>query len=96
VAFRVGVEKVIGAGIILVHASLDEAHPQHTGVKIKVLLRRTSNGRDMVKSYDGSHSRYPRPSAARPLSQMRSAFGLKERQFEIAVLVGRRLQTAAP
>jgi hypothetical protein len=54
-AFRVGVEKVVGAGIILVHAALDEAHPEHAGIEIEVLLRRAGDGGDMMKSSDGLH-----------------------------------------
>jgi hypothetical protein len=54
-AVGVRVEKVVGAGIVLVHASLNEPHPEHTGVEIDVLLRWARNGRDMMKSSDGLH-----------------------------------------
>ena len=48
--FRVGVEKVVGAGIILVHTFLHEPHPENAGVKIQVLLGRTRDGCDVMKS----------------------------------------------
>jgi hypothetical protein len=54
-AFGVGVEKVVGAGIVLVHASLDQAHPEHARVEIQVLLGRPGNGRDMMKSLNVFH-----------------------------------------
>jgi hypothetical protein len=55
VAFRVRIEKMIGARIILVNALLHQPHPEDTGVKIEVLLRRASDGSDVVKSTDVLH-----------------------------------------
>ena len=51
----VGVEEVIGAGIVLVDAALDEAHAEDAGVEIEVFLRRAGDGGDVVKTVDGMH-----------------------------------------
>ena len=54
-ALGVGVEEVIGARVVLVDALLHEAHAEHAGVEVEVLLRRAGDGGDVVKSVDGSH-----------------------------------------
>ena len=38
--FGVGVEKMVGAGIVLVDALFDETHPEDAGVEIEILLSR--------------------------------------------------------
>ena len=50
VTFRIGVEEVVRAGIVLVDAPFDQAHPENPGVKVEVLLRRPGNGGDVVKA----------------------------------------------
>ena len=40
VPFGVRVEQMVGAGIVLVDAPLDQAHAEHARVEIQVLLRR--------------------------------------------------------
>ena len=51
----VGVEKVISAGIVLVHAPLHEPHAENACVKIQVLLRRPGDGGDVMKPVDRVH-----------------------------------------
>ena len=53
--FGVGVEQVVGAGVVLVDASLDQAHAEDSGIKVEVFLRRTGNRGDVVKAVDGGH-----------------------------------------
>ena len=50
--FGVGVEQVIGAGIVLVDALLDEPHAQDAGVEVEILLRRAGNRGDVVQPVD--------------------------------------------
>ena len=54
-SFRVGIEQVIGAGIVLVDALLDEPHAEHAGVEVEVLLRRSGDGRDVMQAVDALH-----------------------------------------
>ena len=54
-ARRVRVEEVIGAGVVLVDASLDEPHPQDTRVERQVLLRMAGDRRDVVDAADRFH-----------------------------------------
>ena len=49
-AFGVGVEKMIRAGIVLVDALLDETHPEDAGVEIEILLSRTGDGSNVMES----------------------------------------------
>ncbi len=56
VAFGVGVEQMVGAGIILVDALFDETHPEDAGVEIEILLRGTSDGSDVMKTGDFFHA----------------------------------------
>jgi hypothetical protein len=96
-AVRVGIEKVVGAGVILIHAALDEAHPEDAGVEIEVLLRRTGDGRDMMKSSNGLHraSGIIAPRATKRYGKcVRPA--LKKRRFESAGYLAAAGQTAAP
>src|SRR5262249_36390456 len=58
-AFRVRVEQVIRAGIVLVDRLLDEPHPENACVEIEVFLRRTGNGGDGMKSVDALHGASP-------------------------------------
>ena len=44
-ALGVGIEQVIGARIVLVDAALDQAHAEHAGVEVEVLLRRSRRSR---------------------------------------------------
>ena len=54
-SFRVGVEKMIRARIILVDAFFYEPQAEDTGIEIEIFLRRPSDGRDVVDSADGFH-----------------------------------------
>ena len=67
---RVRVEEMISAGIVLVHASLHEPHPEHAGIKIEILLRGSSDRRDVMKSVDGVHREHHRAAGERALLQM--------------------------
>ena len=53
--FRVGIEEMVGSGIVLVDAPLDETHSEHAGVEIQVLLRRPRDRRDVMQSVDAIH-----------------------------------------
>ncbi len=46
---RVGIEQVVRARVVLVDALLDQAHAEHAGVEVQVLLRRSGDGGDVVK-----------------------------------------------
>ena len=46
----VGVEQMVGAGVILVHAALDQAHAQDAGIEVEVLLRRPGDRRDVMQT----------------------------------------------
>jgi hypothetical protein len=48
--FCVGIEEVIGAGIVLVDAFLDQPHPENASVEIEVLLRRPGDRGDVVET----------------------------------------------
>ena len=50
--FRVGVEKMVGAGIILVDALLNQPHPEDAGVEIEIFLSRPGDRSDVMKSGD--------------------------------------------
>ena len=56
VAFGVRVEEVIGAGIVLVDAALDEAHPEDAGVEVEVFLGGPGYRRDVVQPFDSIHT----------------------------------------
>ncbi len=47
---RVRIEEVIRARVVLVDAFLDQAHAEHAGVEIEVLLRGAGDGGDVVQS----------------------------------------------
>ena len=66
-AFRVRVEKMVSAGIILVHTFLHQPHPEHARVEIEILLRRSGDRRDVMKSANVPHdlSTMPRRRGAR-------------------------------
>ena len=49
-ALGVGIEEVVGAGIVLVDAFLDQLHAENPGVEIEILLRRSGNRRDVVQT----------------------------------------------
>ena len=53
--FRVRVEQVIGARIVLIHAALHQPHPEHAGVEIEILLGWPGNRGDVVESGYGVH-----------------------------------------
>ena len=55
-AFGVGVEKVIGARIVLVDAPLHQPHAEHAGVEVEVLLRRSRDRGDVVQPVDARHA----------------------------------------
>ena len=52
---RIRIEQVIGAGIVLVHALLDQAHAEDTGIEVEVFLRRSGDGGDVMKAVDSAH-----------------------------------------
>ena len=54
-AFGVGVEEVIGAGVVLVDAFLDQAHPEDAAVEVEILLRRAGDRGDVVEPVDAAH-----------------------------------------
>ena len=53
---RVGVEEVVGAGIVLVDAALHEPHAEHAGVEVEVLLRGSGDRGDVVEPVDALHA----------------------------------------
>jgi hypothetical protein len=59
VPFGVGVEEMVRARVVLVHAPLDQAHAQHARVEIEVLLRRTGDRRDVMQTIDAVHGYLP-------------------------------------
>jgi hypothetical protein len=50
VASSIGVEEVIRARRILIHAFLDQPHPEQAGVEVDVLLRIAGDARDVMES----------------------------------------------
>ena len=50
--FRISIEKMVSRGVILVHTLLHQAHPEHARVKIKILLRPSCDGSNVMKSPD--------------------------------------------
>ncbi len=59
VPFRVGVEEMIRAGIVLIDAALDQPHAEDAGIEVEILLRRTGNRGDVVNTSDGVHGDLP-------------------------------------
>lgn len=57
VSVGVGIEEVVGAGIILIHAFLHQTHAEDSGVEIEILLRRAGDGGDVMKAADWLHER---------------------------------------
>jgi hypothetical protein len=55
-AFGVRVEKVIGAGVVLIDRFLHQPHAENAGIEIKILLRRSSNCGDVMKTVDAVHN----------------------------------------
>ena len=53
--FGVGVEEMVGAGVVLVDAALDEAHPEDAGVEVEVFLGGARYRRDVMKAFDLAH-----------------------------------------
>ena len=64
---RIRIEQVIGARIVLVHALLDQAHAEDTGIEVEVFLRRPGDGGYVMKAVDSAHDN-PRdhPKVAKP------------------------------
>ena len=71
-ADRVGVEQVIGAGIVLVDALLDQPHPEDAGIEIEVLLCRSRDGGDVVQPADAFHRSPPRSYVAPIIARERA------------------------
>ena len=46
----VGVEEVIGADVVLIHAALDEAHPHHLGVEAVVRADVSGDGGEVMNA----------------------------------------------
>ena len=61
----VGVEEVVRAGIVLIHALLDEPHAEDAGVEVEILLRRSRDRCDVMQSVDASHAELRRNAAHR-------------------------------
>jgi hypothetical protein len=55
VSFGVCVEEMVGAGIVLVDAPFDEAHPQDAGVEVEVFLSGTGYRRNVMEAVDRMH-----------------------------------------
>jgi len=55
ISVRICVEQMIGARIVLINASFHQPHSQNAGIEIQVLLRRSGDRRDVMKSVDGVH-----------------------------------------
>ena len=53
--FRVRVEEVVRARIVLIDALLDEAHAEHARVEVQVLLGRPGDGGDVMETADALH-----------------------------------------
>src|SRR5204863_4593204 len=73
----VRIEQMVRAGIVLVDAALDEPHAEHAGVEIEILLRRSGNRGDVMKTVDFFHrlaGPHPRSLALRG-SKTRSSRG---------------------
>lgn len=54
--FRVRVEEMIGARIVLVHTFFYQPQTEHARVEIKIFLRWTSDRRDVMKSPNVLHN----------------------------------------
>jgi hypothetical protein len=54
-AFGVGIEEMVGTGIVLIDALLDEAHAEDAGVEVEILLRRTGDGGDVMQPVHAAH-----------------------------------------
>ena len=55
-SFGVRVEQVIGAGIVLIDALLDEAHAEHARIEVEIFLRRARYGGDVMKTVHAIHA----------------------------------------
>src|SRR5262249_4041121 len=55
----VGVEQMVGAGIVLIDAALDQPHPQPARVEVEILLRRPRNRGDVMDAVDTTHGPPP-------------------------------------
>ncbi len=53
----VGIEQVVGPGIVLVDGLLDQAHAEHAGVEVDVLLRLAGDCGDVMDAVHGTHGR---------------------------------------
>ena len=51
-ALAIGVEQVIGARVVLVDALLHQAHAEHAGIEVQVLLCGSGDGGDVVEATD--------------------------------------------
>ena len=54
-SFRVGVKEVVGAGVVLIDALLDQTHAEDAAVEIEVLLRGAGDGGDVVEAVHALH-----------------------------------------
>ena len=77
----IGVEEVIGAGIVLVDALLHQPHAEHARIEVEVLLRGARDGRDVVQAVDASHlveysgaRRRPKPTPNSATPNLESRF----------------------
>ena len=55
VTFRIRIEEVIGSGVVLVHAALDQAHAEDAGIEVEIFLCGSRDGGDVVESSDRLH-----------------------------------------
>ena len=65
--FRVRIEEVIGARVVLIDRFLDQAHAEDAGVEVEVLLRRPGDRGDVMKPVDTIHNRLRLASNARQI-----------------------------
>jgi len=62
--FRVGIEQMISARVVLVDASFDQPHPENAGVEVQILLGGPRNRRDVMQSVDPAHGTIIAPADA--------------------------------
>src|SRR5215203_4541168 len=51
-AFRIRIEQVVRAAVVLVHALLHQPHPEDADVEVEVLLSRSGDGGDVMQAVD--------------------------------------------
>ncbi len=54
-ALGVGIEEVVGAGVVLVDALLDQAHAENARIEVQILLGGAGDRGDVVDPVDALH-----------------------------------------